>query len=88
MSKIFVSALKLYSLVDEEFTRLRPVECKECVAPRPIRRVPPIDSNWALSAARPCTKGCRQVLRDIEERFERKFALEDAYDGRSVSAEA
>jgi len=75
MSETLISATELYTLVNEEFARLRPAACSTCKAPAPIRKFPPMGSNWQLAAARACPHGCRDVLREIESRLESQYRL-------------
>ena len=79
MTQPSVSSTELFRIVDEEFSRLRPAACVKCLTPKPVRKLPPMGSNWQLSASRPCLLGCRGVLQQIEERLRREFRLEDRY---------
>ena len=79
MTQPSVSSTELFRIVDQEFSRLRPATCVKCRTPKPVRKSPPMGSNWQLSASLPCPLGCRQVLQQIEERLRREFTMEDAY---------
>ncbi len=79
MPRATISAPELFSFLNEEFSRLQPVECHRCVTPPPIRKRPAgsLGANWTLPELRRCSKGCPEILFAIAARLELLYLLDE-----------
>ena len=73
-----ISGLQLYSLLDREFTTLRPKGCRTCRMPLPFYRAPPDDvsANWSVGTPSNCTFGCHLVIAELVARMWTRYDLE------------
>lgn len=67
MSRTTIPVAHLYAILDREFRRLRPRECKECTVPLPYWRRPPDDvsANWFIGTPRECRFGCHRLVAEM-----------------------
>jgi hypothetical protein len=81
-----VSFEALFAVLDHEYRIARPAQCRSCVTPLPLRRVPADDvsSNWFVVEPVDCPNHCRVVLAEIVTRMMSEFELERAAYGGPV----
>lgn len=78
MSRKAVSLEELFEVLDAEFKRARPRQCRACVTPLPIRKTPAdeVSSNWFVVEPQECEHKCRVVLAEIVTRMMSEYELE------------
>ena len=62
-----IDAADLYVLLQREFRRRQPGECKTCFVQLPFRvdRLDPHAPNWELVMPPHCDRGCAAILEDL-----------------------
>lgn len=83
MSRQAVSLEELFTVLDHEYGSVRPLACRSCVTPLPIRRAPAdeVSSNWFVVEAEDCPHHCRVVLAEIVTRLMSEYELERSVYG-------
>lgn len=73
-----VSPSRLYAILDGEFRRLRPAQCKTCKMPLPYRiaRANPEASNWLIGAPDHCVHGCHGLIAELAVKLMAEYDLE------------
>jgi hypothetical protein len=73
-----ISAAQLYGVLDREFKRLQPQECRACRVPLPFWRRPPDDvsANWNIGTLAECPRGCHLVIAELLMRLWSRYDLE------------
>ena len=74
-----VSAADLFVLLDREFRRRQPRECRACYVPLPFRTDGPPNgrSNWEIVTPR-CSWRCESVLQDLVQELQQRYELASA----------
>jgi hypothetical protein len=67
MPRQAVTISTLYSMLDAEFRKRRPAECRTCQVPLPFHRTPPdaVSANWSIGTPRACASNCQAILAQI-----------------------
>ncbi len=78
MARTTIQAAQLYAILDREFKRLRPPQCRECAVPLPYWRRPPDDvsANWFIGTPRECPHGCHVVIAELLARLWTQYDLD------------
>lgn len=78
MARTTISAAQLYTILDQEFRKLRPPGCRKCRAPLPFWRRPPDDvsANWSIGTAGECPEGCHRVVAELLARLWSQYDIE------------
>lgn len=78
MSRTTISAAQLYGVLDREFKKLQPKECRGCRVPLPFWRRPPDDvsANWNIGAPSECPEGCHLVIAELLTRLWSRYDIE------------
>ena len=73
-----ISSAQLYAILDSEWKKLRPRECKNCRIPLPYWRTPPDDvsANWAIGTPTHCAHGCHMIIAELLTRLWTKYDIE------------
>lgn len=72
-----ISAADLFVLLDREFEKRRPSECRKCKVSLPFRVVPaPGGPNWdALTTNGGCPFGCDAIFEEIVAKYKAAYDL-------------
>lgn len=67
MPRTTVPVAQLYAILDREFKRARPADCKECAVPLPYWQRPPDDvsANWFIGTPSECRHGCHLLIAEL-----------------------
>jgi hypothetical protein len=67
MSRVHVSAAKLYAVLEREFRALRPAACTTCRVPLPYWHEAPDDvsASWCFGTPVACEHGCHVVMAEL-----------------------
>ena len=78
MPRQTLSAAQLYGVLDREFKKLRPRECRNCRVPLPFWRRPPDDvsANWNIGTPSECPQGCHLVIAELLTRLWSRYDME------------
>jgi hypothetical protein len=78
VSRTTISAVQLYGVLDREFRKLQPKECRACRVPLPFWRRPPDDvsANWNIGTPTECPCGCHLVIAELLTRLWSRYDLE------------
>ena len=78
MARKIIPASQLYAILDREFRRLRPKDCRRCRVPLPFRRQPPDDvsANWSIGTPSECAQGCHVVIAELLTRLWSQYDIE------------
>lgn len=78
MSRTTISAVALYGVLDREFRKLQPRECRACRVPLPFWRRPPdeVSANWNIGTPSECPRGCHLVIAEMLTRLWSRYDLE------------
>jgi hypothetical protein len=78
MARKSVSLEALFGLIDREFQRVRPPQCKRCVTPLPFRKSQPdeVSTNWAIVEPEDCPDRCRVLFAEVVTRLMSEFELD------------
>ena len=70
---------ELHVLLSQAFERIRPIQCKACAMPAPVRvaRGPYDAANWTLPASAPCEHNCASFVRWLSVQFGRQYDIAD-----------
>jgi len=73
-----VTAAQLFALLDAEFRRLRPSDCRSCRVPLPYWREPPdeVSANWHIGTPAQCPNGCHLVIAELLARMWTQYDVE------------
>jgi hypothetical protein len=73
-----LSAAQLYGVLDREFKKLRPRECRNCRVPLPFWRRPPDDvsANWNIGTPSECPQGCHLVIAELLTRLWSRYDMD------------
>jgi hypothetical protein len=76
-NRIALQAADLYVLLQREFRRRQPPECKSCFMQLPFRvdRIEPSAANWEVAVPSDCTFGCAAVVEALVEEFRTLYDL-------------
>jgi hypothetical protein len=60
-------AAQLYAILDREFKKRRPVQCRSCNVPLPYYQSPADDvsANWFIGTPHHCEYGCHLVIAEL-----------------------
>lgn len=85
MARKKVTLQELFAMLDSEYRRVRPPDCKSCVAPFPVRRTPPdeVSANWFITGPEQCPHHCSTLLAEIATRLMSEYDLERTPPPRS-----
>ena len=77
MARQQVSFEELFSILDNEYGKVRPALCRACVTPLPVRRIPAdeVSSNWFVVNPVQCDQNCNVVLAEIVTRMMSEYEL-------------
>ena len=69
----------MYTLLNAELKRLRPVACFSCRMPLPylVARPDEVSANWRIGTPPPCAHGCDSVIAEIAARLWPQYDLRD-----------
>lgn len=83
MSRKAVSLEELFTILGQEYGKVRPAACRSCVTPLPVRRAPADDvsSNWFVVEAEDCPHHCRVLLAEIVTQLMSEYELERSVYG-------
>jgi hypothetical protein len=83
MARKAVSLETLFAIVDREFQKVRPPQCRRCVTPLPFRKSKPdeVSANWSIVEPEECPDNCRVLFAEVVTRLTSEFELE-ASSGR------
>jgi hypothetical protein len=75
-----IQAADLYVLMQREFRRRQPPECKTCFVQLPFRidRQGESDPNWEVVTPAPCPYGCRAIIEELAAEFGARYDLKSA----------
>lgn len=78
MPRQTLSAAQLYGVLDREFKKLRPRECRNCRVPLPFWRRPPDDvsANWNIGTPSECPQGCHLVIAELLTRLWSRYDMD------------
>ena len=78
MVRSAIAPAHLYAILDREFRKLRPMECRACRAPLPFHRRPPdeVSANWDVGTPAICPHGCHLVFAELLTRLWTRYDLE------------
>ena len=67
MTRTLLSVGELYAILEREFQRVRPRQCRVCTVPLPFWRRPPDDvsANWFIGTPQACEHGCHLVVAEL-----------------------
>lgn len=67
MTRTALPVSALYAILEQEFMRLRPRQCRVCSVPLPYWRRPPDDvsANWFIGTPQECEHGCHLVVAEL-----------------------
>lgn len=73
--RISLSAADLFVLLDREFRRRQPRDCRSCYVPLPFRvDVVSGGANWEVITPQ-CPLQCESVLQDVVQEFQGRYEL-------------
>ena len=77
MARRQVTFEELFAILDDEYGRARPPQCRVCVTPLPIRLVPAdeVSANWFVVNPAECPYQCNVVLAEIVTRMMSEYEL-------------
>jgi len=60
-------AAQLYAILDREFKKRRPLQCRSCTVPLPYYQSPADDvsANWFIGTPHHCEYGCHLVIAEL-----------------------
>ena len=81
MARKAVSLEDLFTIIDREFTTVRPGQCKRCITPLPFRKAKPdeVSTNWSIVEPAECPHECRVLFAEVVTRLMSEYEL-----GRSI----
>ena len=67
MNRETISAAQLYAILDREFKKARPADCKRCRVPLPYFRRPPdeVSANWNIGTPSECPQRCHLIIAEL-----------------------
>ena len=67
MTRTLLPVAELYAILEREFRRLRPRNCRVCSVPLPFWRRSPDDvsANWFIGMPQECEHGCHLVVAEL-----------------------
>ncbi len=76
-SRIVVRESELRQLLSQAFARIRPLQCRSCALPAPLRVAPAAQetANWMLPAITPCEHNCASFVRWLSVQYGRQYEL-------------
>ena len=71
---------ELHVLLSQAFERIRPIQCKTCTVPAPVRvaRAASDTANWTLPASAPCEHNCASFIRWLSVQYGRRYDIADS----------
>jgi hypothetical protein len=83
MARKAVSLETLFAIIDREFTRARPPQCKRCITPLPFRKAKPdeVSANWSIVEPAECPHDCRVLFAEVVTRLMSELELESRASG-------
>jgi hypothetical protein len=78
VSRTTITSTQLYTILDQEFRKIRGKRCTSCRMPIPYWRRPPDDvsANWALGTPPECPNGCHLVIAELLARMWSRYDME------------
>jgi hypothetical protein len=72
-----ISSSVLYAILDREFRKRRPAECRSCMTPLPYFQEPrdEVSANWMIGTPAECPHRCQAVLAEIVANLWTKYDL-------------
>jgi hypothetical protein len=66
-------------VLSRAFERIRPIRCKTCTMPEPLRieRGPHDTANWTLPVSSACEYNCGSFIRWLSVQYGRQYDLAD-----------
>lgn len=78
MARTTLSSAQLYAILDREFKRVRPKECRKCRTPLPFYRASPDDvsASWNIGTPSECPQGCHRIIAELVTKLWSQYDME------------
>ncbi len=78
MGRSTITTAQLYTILDHEFRKRKPMACTTCTVPLPYWRRAPDDvsANWVIGSPRECPHGCHLVIAELLAQLWTKYDMQ------------